>query len=192
MNNERLTAFEDAILAIIMTILVLDLSKPNPVSWAGLWALHASFFAYALSFFWIGLMWMSHHNSWQAVRAINMTTVLLTLVLLFFASLFPYTTSLVADSFDNATAQALYGIIIIAISLLNVALSLNLGRLNPRAKFGLLYKTPTWVVLLDLGIKLIGLILAITIYPQAMIYSIFIAGLVLSISMTTNRQVKLS
>ena len=137
-------------------------------------------------------MWMSHHNSWQAVRAINMTTVLLTLVLLFFASLFPYTTSLVADSFDNATAQALYGIIIIAISLLNVALSLNLGRLNPRAKFGLLYKTPTWVVLLDLGIKLIGLILAITIYPQAMIYSIFIAGLVLSISMTTNRQVKLN
>ncbi|GEO68201.1 TMEM175 family protein [Levilactobacillus acidifarinae] len=186
MNNERLTAFEDAILAIIMTILVLDLSKPDPVSWAGLWALHASFFAYALSFFWIGLMWVSHHNSWQAVRQINMGTVLLTLVLLFFASLFPYTTSLVADNFNNATAQALYGLIIIAISLLNVVLSLNLGRLNPKAKFGLLYRTPTSVVMLDLGIKFVGLALAVTVYPQAMIYSIFIASLTLGLSLAKN------
>lgn len=186
MNNERLTAFEDAILAIIMTILVLDLSKPNPVSWAGLWALHASFFAYALSFFWIGLMWVSHHNSWHSVKTINMTTVLLTLVLLFFASLFPYTTSLVADNFKNATAQVLYGLIIIAISLLNVTLSLNLGKLNPKANFGLLYRTPTYVVLVDLGIKLIGLILAVTIFPQAMIYSIFIASLTLGISLLRN------
>ncbi|KRN98859.1 TMEM175 family protein [Companilactobacillus kimchiensis] len=179
MNNERLTAFEDAILAIIMTILVLDLSKPKEVSWAGLWDLRISFFAYALSFFWIGLMWMSHHNNWRLVHIIDMKTILLTLVLLFFASLFPYTTSLVSENFNNSTAQVFYGLIIIAISLLNVALSQNLGRLNPKANFGLLYKTPNRVVFLDLGIKFIGLVLAITVYPAAMIYSIFIASVVL-------------
>lgn len=183
MSNERLTAFEDAILAIIMTILVLDLSKPETVSWLGLWTLRSSFFAYAVSFFWIGLMWASHHNSWQDVQVINKSTVFLTLVLLFFASLFPYTTSLVADNFGNSVAQALYGLIIIMISLLNVLLSINLGKLNPQAKFGLLYRTPTNVVLLDLGIKVIGLILAVTVYPQAMIFSIFLAGLALSLSM---------
>lgn len=179
MNNERLTAFEDAILAIIMTILVLDLNKPKEVSWLGLWDLRVSFFAYAISFFWIGLMWVSHHNNWQLVHIIDMRTIMLTLVLLFFASLFPYTTSLVAENFNNSTAQVFYGLIIIAISLLNVALSKNLGRLNPKAHFGLLYKTPNNIVFVDLGIKFIGLILAIIVYPAAMIYSIFIASLVL-------------
>ncbi|HIY93578.1 TMEM175 family protein [Companilactobacillus sp. HBUAS56275] len=184
MNNDRLTAFEDAILAIIMTILVLDLKKPNPVSLAGLWDLKISFFAYAISFFWIGMMWVSHHNNWHLVKKIDMGTIMLTLVLLFFASLFPYTTSLVSENFNNSTAQAFYGLIIIIISLLNVALSKNLGRLNPKAGFGLLYKAPNSVVLWDLIIKVIGLILAITIYPAAMIFSIFIASFGLGLILT--------
>lgn len=83
MGKERITAFEDAILAIIMTILVLELNKPDQVTWHGLWLLHDSFFAYAISFFWIGLMWVSHHNNWHHVKVINMQTVYLTIVLLF-------------------------------------------------------------------------------------------------------------
>lgn len=57
MGKERLAAFIDAVLAIIMTILVLELEKPKAMTWAGLWDLRANFFAYALSFFWLGLMW---------------------------------------------------------------------------------------------------------------------------------------
>ncbi|MGI6024565.1 MAG: TMEM175 family protein, partial [Pediococcus parvulus] len=49
MNKERLAAFTDAVLAIIMTILVLELEKPKTVNLAGLWALRANFFAYTLS-----------------------------------------------------------------------------------------------------------------------------------------------
>lgn len=181
MGKERITAFEDAILAIIMTILVLELNKPDQVTWHGLWLLHDSFFAYAISFFWIGLMWVSHHNNWHHVKVINMQTVYITIVLLFFASLFPYTTSLVSDNFDNATAQVLYGLIVIIISLLNVALFFNLGKINPEATFKLLYTASNRVVLIDLGIKVIGLILALTIFPPAMLYSIFIASLTIGI-----------
>ena len=179
MNKERLTAFEDAILAIIMTILVLELKKPAEMTLQGLWDLHANFFAYALSFFWIGLMWVSHHNNWHAVKKINMGTIMLTLCLLFFSSLFPYTTGLVAENFNNATAQAFYGVIIIFISLLNVALSFNSNRINPEAHFRLLYTTPNGIVYLDLAFKVIGLILAVTVYPPAMMMSIFLASTLL-------------
>ncbi len=51
MTKERLAAFTDAILAIIMTILVLELKKPNPISWENLWQLRMNFFAYTISFF---------------------------------------------------------------------------------------------------------------------------------------------
>ncbi|UPU33831.1 TMEM175 family protein [Pediococcus acidilactici] len=182
MSKERLTAFEDAILAIIMTILVLELRKPSEITLQGFWSLHANFFAYTLSFFWIGTMWVSHHNNWQHVQKINLNTVMLTLVLLFLASLFPYTTSIVSDHFSNVTAQVFYGIIIILISLLNVVISVNLGKLNPKAHFGLLYTIPTRIVYLDLLFKVLGLILAVTIYPPAMMISIFCASSLLLLS----------
>lgn len=179
MNKDRLIAFEDAVLAIIVTILVLDLQKPATVSWAGLWALRANFFAYTLSFFWIGLMWVSHHNHWHLVKQIDNHTVYLTLILLFFSSLFPYTTSLVAENFYNTTAQVFYGVIIIIISCLNVLISLNLNKLNPEAHFGLLYKIPNHTVILDPACKVIGLLIAVWVYPPAMVYSILIASIVL-------------
>lgn len=123
MNKERLAAFTDAVLAIIMTILVLELEKPKTVNLAGLWALRANFFAYTLSFFWIGLMWTTHHNNWHKVKSVSNATVSYSLVMLFLASFFPYTTSLVASNFNNVTAQALYGIIVLAVSFSNMAIS---------------------------------------------------------------------
>ena len=107
MNKERLAAFTDAVLAIIMTILVLELEKPAQVTLAGLWALRANFFAYTLSFFWLGLMWTTHHNNWHLVKKVTNHTVMYSLLMLFVASLFPYTTSLVASNFNNATSQVL-------------------------------------------------------------------------------------
>ncbi|WP_099973915.1 TMEM175 family protein [Lactobacillus terrae] len=181
MNIDRLTAFEDAVLAIIMTILVLELKEPDVVSVAGFWDLKLNFFAYALSFFWLGLMWMTHHNNWRLLSQVNNNTVVLTLVLLFFSSLFPYTTKIVAENFYNKTAQVFYGVIIIIISFLNIAISRNLGKINPEAGLGLLYTSADRTVYIDLAIKLIGLILALTVFPPAMMISILIASCVISI-----------
>ncbi len=71
MSKERLTAFFDAVLAIIMTILVLELEKPNEISLRGFLELKENFFAYTLSFFWLGSMWVNHHNEWIEVDKIS-------------------------------------------------------------------------------------------------------------------------
>lgn len=181
MNKDRLTTFEDAILAIIMTILVLELKKPSPVSFSGFLQLGPNLLSYSLSFFWIGQMWVSHHNSWEFVNIINRKTVWLTLILMFFTSLFPYSTSIVADNFTNTFAQVFYGVISISVSLLNILISLNLGKVNAEAHFGLLYRVPNKIVFFDISIKIIGLLLAIFKYPQAMVFSIIIASSILLI-----------
>ena len=181
MNKERLAAFTDAVLAIITTILVLELEKPKEVSLAGLWDLRANFFAYTLSFFWLGLMWATHHSHWQKVEKVSEKTVYTSLLMLFLASLFPYTTSLVASDFHNALAQAMYGIVILGISFSNMAISKSLKAINPDTHFGLLYNLTNRSIFIDLGIKAVGLIVSITVYPPAMVYAILIAMIVVGI-----------
>ena len=71
MNKERLAAFMDAILAIIMTILILELKKPETATLKALWNLRVNFFAYTLSFFWLGTMWVNLHNEWYKIKYIT-------------------------------------------------------------------------------------------------------------------------
>lgn len=180
MNKERLAAFTDAVLAIIMTILVLELEKPKQISWAGLWDLRANFFAYTVSFFWIGLMWATEHTHWQKVKKISESTVYTSLLMLFLSSFFPYTTSLVASNFNNSTAQALYGIVILAVTFSNLAISKTLKTANPGISFGWLYDVSNRSVFIDVAIKVIGLVLSVTIFPMAMMYAIFLGMVVLT------------
>ncbi|MDU5333178.1 TMEM175 family protein [Enterococcus sp.] len=182
MGKERIAAFTDAVLAIIMTILILELEKPNPLSVRGLWDLRENFFSYTLSFFWLGLMWLTHHNSWTLVKKISNSTVVYTLILLFFSSFFPYTTSIVSANFNSKTAQVMYGIIVIAVTLSNILISKSLDKVNPHVKFGLLYSTSNTITIIDLIIKVAGLLIAITVFPAAMSYAIFIDIAVMSFS----------
>ncbi len=180
MNKERLAAFTDAVLAIIMTILVLELEKPEHISWQGLWDLRVNYFAYALSFFWLGMMWFSHHNAWNQIKKINNSTVIYSLLMLFFASLFPYTTSIVAQNYNNSTAQVLYGIIVLLVSFSNMAISHSLNVANGKKVFKLLYDVSIKNVSIDLAIKIIGLILSMTVFAPAMLYAILLGLIFLS------------
>ena len=71
MTKERLSAFTDAILAIIMTILVLELPKPDVLSWQGIWELKMNYIAFAVSFFGLAILWADWHRNWNDVKAIN-------------------------------------------------------------------------------------------------------------------------
>lgn len=117
MDTDRLGAFMDAVIAIIMTILVLELEKPEHMSWQALWDLRANFFAYILSFAWLGTMWINIHYDWKLVQKTTRKTAWAMMNLLLWSSFLPYATNIMARDFNNSTAQIFYGIIIFAITL---------------------------------------------------------------------------
>lgn len=177
MKKERLEAFTDAVLAIIMTILVLELPKPPEPTLQAIWTLRESFFAYTLSFFWLGSMWVSLHYIWNNVEKVSTKVIWWNMILLFFASLIPYTTSLVSTNFDSKVMQGFYGIIVIALTITNGILNKVLDEPNRENK-RLLNVTKSYRQLLwqDVVIKLLGLILAVTVYPPSMMISVLVAA----------------
>lgn len=182
LKKERLSAFTDAVLAIIMTILVLELKKPETVSLAGFLELKENFFAYTLSFFWLGTMWINLHNEWYKIKKINGYTLWGTIAMLFFSSLFPYATSIVSENFTNVAAQAFYGSIVILITITNILTYHTLVKANstePEIKKQI-HARNNWLQL-DLAIKIIGLVLTLTLFPTAMTFAVLITILVLVI-----------
>ena len=177
MKKERLIAFTDAVLAIIMTILVLELEKPSEPSLAAFWALRTNFFAYALSFFWLGALWTALNSIWEKVGDINTKVVWLNILLLFLSSFIPYATSLVSDHFDSRAMQGFYGIIVILMTCANWLLHKAIDEPN-RQNAELLTMTKAYRRLLipDIAIKIIGLAIALTVYPPVMMYSVLIAA----------------
>ena len=183
MKKERLLAFTDAVLAIIMTILVLELKKPEEISLSGLWALRSNYFAYWLSFFWLGSVWISMHSIWEKVETVSRTVLWWNLIFLFFASFMPYATGLVSTNFNNHLTQAFYGIVVIVVTCVNWILHKVVDRANPgnqslheATKSYRMFQVP------DIAIKLIALILSLTVYPPAMMYGVLAAAVYVQLS----------
>ena len=177
MKKERLLAFNDAVLAIIMTILVLELKKPDEISISGFLALKNNYFAYWLSFFWLGSVWISMHSIWEKVEQVSRTVLWWNLVFLFFASFMPYVTGLVSTHFNNHLTQAIYGVVVIVVTCVNWMLHKVVDRVNPGNQ-SLLEATRSYrrFQLPDIAIKLIALILSLTVYPPAMMYGVLAAA----------------
>ena len=181
MGQERLSAFIDAVIAIIMTILVLELDKPKTLDWQGLWELRENFFAYALSFFWLGAMWVNLHAYSHRTEKITQKTVWAAMVMLFFASLFPYATNLIAMDFYNATVQVFYGIIVLLITAATLVFYRTVSEVNPSEEFRQMSETRSRWIKWDILLKIIGLICSLTIFPIGTSLAVFITlcGLVI-------------
>ena len=175
MNKERLAAFMDAVLAIIMTILILELKKPEAATIKALWNLRVDFFAYTLSFFWLGTMWVNLHNEWHKIKYITPSIVWVNVVILFFSSFFPYVTSFVTSYYNSSVAQGFYGIIVLAVTFCNI-ISLYLiekvNKLDKELQESL--KIMIRWIKVDISIKIIGLIISCIFYPPAMMISVYI------------------
>ena len=182
MNKERLAAFMDAVLAIIMTILILELKKPETATIKALWNLRVDFFAYTLSFFWLGTMWVNLHNEWHKIKYITPSIVWANVVLLFFSSFFPYVTSFVTLYYNNSVAQGFYGVIVLAVTFCNIISGHLIGKANRNdEKLQESLKIKMRWLSVDTIIKIIGLIISCTFYPSAMMISVYITllGIVL-------------
>ena len=182
MNKERLAAFMDAVLAIIMTILILELKKPETATLKALWNLRVDFFAYTLSFFWLGTMWVNLHNEWHKIKYITPSIVWVNVVILFFSSFFPYVTSFVTSYYNSSVAQGFYGVIVLAVTFCNIISGHLIGkanRNNEKSQESLKIRM-RWLSI-DIIIKIMGLIISCTFYPPAMMISVYITllGIVL-------------
>lgn len=182
MNKERLAAFADAVLAIIITILVLELKEPESLTLRGFFNLWPNYMAYTISFFWLGAMWINMHNEWYSVKKISTGTLWSTLLVLFFSSLFPYATNIVAAHYNNNVAQTFYGIIVLLITFANLNMYASIAKADAHESLGKWIKRHRrgWMVP-DIGIKLVGLILTLTVWPSAMLYAVLITLLLLVI-----------
>jgi uncharacterized membrane protein len=130
-SKGRLEAFTDGVMAIAITLLVIEIRPPAHeagVSLASaLWDQWPSYVAYVVSFLQIGVIWLNHHRMFQPVRAVDGTLLLLNLVLLLWVALIPFPTAVVADYLrdggsDASTAMALYGGVILLTAATFVAL----------------------------------------------------------------------
>lgn len=110
MNKERLTAFSDGVIAIIITIMVLDLKVPHGVTLAALSGQLPTFLSYVLSFVFVGIYWNNHHHLLHAARHVNGTILWANMHLLFWLSLIPFTTGWMGENEFAELPTALYGV----------------------------------------------------------------------------------
>ena len=112
MTKTRLEAFSDGVIAILITIMVLELRAPHGTDWAALRASVPSLLTYVLSFVFLGIYWNNHHHMLQATDRINGATLWANLHLLFWLSLIPFVTSWMAENHYESVPTAAYGIVL--------------------------------------------------------------------------------
>jgi uncharacterized membrane protein len=109
MERDRLTAFTDGVLAIIVTIMVLELKPPHGPALADLAPLWPVFLSYVLSFIYVGIYWNNHHHFFQLVERVNGTMLWANIHLLFWLSLVPFATAWMGENDFAPAPTALYG-----------------------------------------------------------------------------------
>lgn len=117
MNKTRLEAFSDAVIAIILTIMVLELKVPHGDTFEILKPLLPVFLAYVLSFVYLGIYWNNHHHMLQATRRVNGKILWANMHLLFWLSLVPFATGWMGENHFAAMPTALYGVVLLMCAL---------------------------------------------------------------------------
>src|ERR1700758_2289159 len=109
MNKARLEAFSDGVIAILITIMVLELKVPDGADRAALAPLLPVFLTYVLSFVYLGIYWNNHHHLLKCAPCINGSIMWANLHLLFWLSLFPFVTGWMGENHFTPIPSALYG-----------------------------------------------------------------------------------
>src|SRR5262245_60901454 len=117
MGRQRLEAFSDAVIAIILTIMVLELKVPHGIEFSALRPLVPVFLSYVLSFIYLGIYWNNHHHLLHAVQHVSGATLWAILHLLFWLSLVPFVTAWMGENHFAPMPVALYGMVLIAAAL---------------------------------------------------------------------------
>jgi uncharacterized membrane protein len=110
MERDRLVAFSDGVIAVIITIMVLELKTPHDASLGALQQAAPVFLGYVLSFIYVGIYWSNHHHMLYLAPRVSGGILWANLHLLFWLSLIPFTTSWLGEHYDAAIPAAVYGV----------------------------------------------------------------------------------
>jgi uncharacterized membrane protein len=113
MEKGRLEAFSDGVVAVIITITVLEMKVPHEVDTAALWPLLPVFLSYVLSFVYVGIYWNNHHHMLHATRRVNGAILWANLHLLFWLSLAPFVTGWMGENNFAPTPTTFYGVVLL-------------------------------------------------------------------------------
>jgi len=130
MGKGRLEAFSDGVLAIIITIMVLEMKVPHGDSLASLKPLIPVFVSYILSFIYIGIYWNNHHHMLHAAKQVNGKTLWANIHLLFWLSLVPFVTRWMGENNFTTLPVALYGMVLLMAGVAYYLLAHSLSRLH--------------------------------------------------------------
>ena len=171
MNKNRLEAFSDGVLAIIITIMVLELHVPDEPTWRGLGSVLPMFLSYLLSFVYVGIYWNNHHHMIHLASRVNGAILWANLHLLFWLSLIPFTTRWMDESGFVQIPVLTYGINLlcaaIAYFVLEQALIRQQGRDGPLAQaIGRDWKgkASPLIYLAGLGLSTVQPLLGVAVY----------------------------
>jgi uncharacterized membrane protein len=113
MNKTRLEAFSDGVLAIIITIMVLEFKVPDSVSYEAIRPLLHKFLSYILSFIYVGIYWNNHHHMMHTVKRVNGKILWANLHLLFWLSLIPFATAWIGEHHFASFPMMFYGFVLL-------------------------------------------------------------------------------
>ena len=114
MSTGRMEAFSDGVIAILITVMVLELPRPHGTTWAALRPAGPVLLTYLMSFAYLGIYWNNHHHMLQVTTRVSGLILWANLHLLFWLSLIPFTTAWLGENHFAATPAAAYGIVLLA------------------------------------------------------------------------------
>ncbi len=113
MEKDRLVAFTDGVIAVIITIMVLEMKVPHDTSFRALLAISPVFLSYVLSFIYVSIYWNNHHHFFQLVEQVDGVVLWGNLHLLFWLSLIPFATGWMGENHFAALPTAIYGVVLL-------------------------------------------------------------------------------
>ena len=175
MNTNRFETFFDAILAIIITVLVLKLVQPASPTLDAVLVLNTRFITYAVCFLAIFIIWYDNHNLFQVVDEIDNKVLVIYALMMFAISLLPYFSTWVALEINSVAAETMFGIEFLAINVLYILSIYAVYRANPyncglcQANFRSLYKY------IPIALYILGFIITYTIYVPGIYYCVLLS-----------------
>jgi uncharacterized membrane protein len=131
MNKSRLEAFSDGVIAIIITIMVLEIKVPHGTEWAELRRLIPVLGSYVLSFVYVGIYWGNHHNMLHTVKQISPGIIWANLHLLFWLSLVPFVTSWMGENHMETNTIVAYAVVLLMCGTAFTILQIAIEKTNP-------------------------------------------------------------